>query len=120
SQVAKLVADDGAANNYFGQVAAISGDNIVVGAYGATVGGNVLQGAAYVYTNVGGTWTFAKKLVADDAVGGEFFGRSVAMSGDRAGRRAVRERRRDRVARRRIHVRRRDRRLDRDGENRRR
>jgi len=84
SQVAKLVADDGAANNYFGQAAAIAGDNIVVGAYGASVNGNALQGAAYVYTNVGGTWTFAKKLVADDGVGGEFFGRSVAMSGTRA------------------------------------
>ena len=59
SQVAKLVADDGEANNYFGQAAAIAGDNIVVGAYGASVGGNALQGAAYVYTNVGGTWTFA-------------------------------------------------------------
>ena len=44
----------------------------------------MLQGAAYVYSNVGGTWTFVKKLVADDAVGGEFFGRSVAMSGTRA------------------------------------
>ena len=84
SQVAKLVADDGEANSYFGQAAAISGDNIVVGAYGASVNGNALQGAAYVYTNVGGTWTFARKLVADDAVGGEFFGRSVAMSGNRA------------------------------------
>ncbi len=84
TQVAKLVADDGAANNYFGQAAAISGDNIVIGAYGASVNGNALQGAAYVYTHVGGTWTFVKKLVADDAVGGEFFGRSVAMSGNRA------------------------------------
>jgi hypothetical protein len=84
SQVAKLVADDGAANNYFGQAVAIAGDNIVVGAYGASVNGNALQGAAYVYTNVGGTWTFVKKLVADDGVGGEFFGRSVAMSGTRA------------------------------------
>ena len=84
SQVAKLVAPDPAENNYFGQAAAIAGDNIVVGAYGATVGENVLQGAAYVYSNVGGTWTLVKKIVADDAVGGEFFGRSVAMSGTRA------------------------------------
>jgi FG-GAP repeat protein len=84
TQAAKLVADDGDANNYFGQAAAIAGDNIVVGAYGASVDGNALQGAAYVYTKVGGTWTFAKKLVADDGVGGEFFGRSVAMSGTRA------------------------------------
>lgn len=84
SQVAKLVANDGEANNYFGQTAAILGPNIVVGAYGASVNGNALQGAAYVYTNVGGTWTFAHKLVADDGVGGEFFGHAVAMSGTRA------------------------------------
>lgn len=84
SQVAKLVADDGEANSYFGQTAAISGPNIVVGAYGASVDGNALQGAAYVFTNVGGTWSFAHKLIADDGVGGEFFGRAVAMSGTRA------------------------------------
>ena len=84
NQVAKLVADDGEANSYFGQTAAIAGPNIVVGAYGATVNGNALQGAAYVFTNVGGTWTFAHKLVADDGVGGEFFGHAVAMSGTRA------------------------------------
>lgn len=84
SQVAKLVADDGEANSYFGQAAAIAGDTIVVGAYGASVNGNALQGAAYVYSNIGGTWTFVQKLVADDGVGGEFFGRSVAMSGTRA------------------------------------
>ena len=84
SQVAKLVAEDGEANSYFGQTAAIAGSNIVVGAYGASVNGNALQGAAYVFTNVGGTWTFAHKLVADDGVGGEFFGHAVAMSGTRA------------------------------------
>ena len=84
SQVAKLVADDGEPNSYFGQTAAIAGPNIVVGAYGASVNGNALQGAAYVFTNVGGTWTFAHKLVADDGIGGEFFGRAVAMSGTRA------------------------------------
>ena len=121
SQVAKLVAEDGEANNYFGQAAAIAGDNIVVGAYGASVNGNALQGAAYVYSNVGGTWTFVKKLVADDAVGGEFFGRSVAMSGTRAlvgapyasvdGTRG---------ARRGLRVRRLDERLDANGKGRRR
>ena len=84
SQVAKLVAEDGEANSYFGQTAAIAGSNIVVGAYGASVNGNALQGAAYVFSNVGGTWTFAHKLVADDGVGGEFFGHAVAMSGTRA------------------------------------
>jgi len=83
-QVAKLVAPDGAANNYFGQTAAIVGTNVVVGAYGAMVNDNALQGAAYVFSNVEGTWTFAHKLTADDGVGGEFFGRAVAMSGTRA------------------------------------
>ena len=84
TQVAKLVADDGEANDYFGQTAAIVGPNIVVGAYGASVDGNTLQGAAYVFTNQAGTWTFAHKLTADDGVGGEFFGHAVAMSGTRA------------------------------------
>jgi len=37
-----------------------------------------------VFTNKGGTWTFAHKLVADDGAAGAFFGHAVAMSGTRA------------------------------------
>ena len=48
AQLAKLTASDGAALDYLGYSAAISGDTVVVGAPLATIGSNILQGAAYV------------------------------------------------------------------------
>jgi probable HAF family extracellular repeat protein len=46
---AKLTASDGAVNDYLGFFVAISGDTAVFGAYGATIGSNSQQGAAYVF-----------------------------------------------------------------------
>jgi hypothetical protein len=40
---------DGAANGSFGDAVSISGNTVVVGTDGATVGGNSGQGAAYVF-----------------------------------------------------------------------
>ena len=51
TQAAKLTASDGAADDQFGQSAAVSGNTVVVGAICATVGGNADQGAAYVFTS---------------------------------------------------------------------
>jgi hypothetical protein len=45
------------------------------------VDGNDLQGTAYVFSNASGNWKLAQKLAADDAAGGAFFGRAVAISG---------------------------------------
>ena len=45
------------------------------------------QGAAYVFVKSGGSWetgTETGKLTASDGVGGDFFGNSVAISGDTA------------------------------------
>jgi len=50
-----------------------------------TVGGNTSQGAAYVYTLAGGTWSQAAELTASDsAMTDNAFGKSVALSGDGA------------------------------------
>ena len=48
TQQAKLTASDGAANDYFGVGVAISGDTVVVGAYG-----NDGKGSAYVFVRSG-------------------------------------------------------------------
>ncbi len=57
---------------------AISGDTVVAGAWLA----NGLTGAAYVYTRSGTTWTQQAVLSANQPGGTDFFGESVAISGD--------------------------------------
>ena len=80
SQEAKLTASDGAAEDFFGISVALSGDTALVGAY---LDDN-LSGSAYVFVRSGTTWSQQVKLTASDAVAGDRFGRSVALSGDTA------------------------------------
>jgi hypothetical protein len=84
SQTQKLTASDGAANDHLGISVAFDGDTAFAGAEGATVGGNSHQGAAYVFTATGGTWSQAQKLVSSDGAPFDYFGRSVAVEGTRA------------------------------------
>ena len=49
TQAGKFVASDGAADDYFGWSASISGNSLVVSGSDATVNGNADQGAAYVF-----------------------------------------------------------------------
>ncbi len=73
-----LTASDGAAGDYFGNSVTISGDTLVVGAYRKSSN----TGAAYVYTRSGSTWSPQQKLTASDAAASDYFGRSVAISGE--------------------------------------
>ena len=82
SQQQKLTAADGAANDYFGNAVAISGDTVVVGAYGDGEDTNESQGSAYVFTRSGSTWSQQRKLTAGDGAANDYFGLSVAVSGD--------------------------------------
>ena len=78
-EVKKLIASDAEAGDFFGSSVAIDGDTAVVGAS--------REGAAYVFQrNQGGAgnWGEVKKLVASDAEADDFFGSSVAVSGDTA------------------------------------
>lgn len=81
---AKLTASDGTAGDRFGGAVAIDGDTILVGAYFADVGGNEDQGAAYIFTRSGETWSEQGKLLAGDGALADQFGWSVALSGDTA------------------------------------
>ena len=81
TQTQKLIAADGAAGDFFGWSVAIGGGVIVVGADEAIVDGNNDQGAAYVFTKIGGVWTQTTKLTAADGVAGDHFGESVAIAG---------------------------------------
>jgi hypothetical protein len=84
SQQAKLVAGDGAAEDWFGYSVALDGNTAVVGALGADIDGNVDQGAAYVFTHSGSTWSEQAKLTTADGAAADFFGWSVALEGDTA------------------------------------
>jgi hypothetical protein len=83
---AKLTALDGASGDGFSGSVAISSDTVVIGANGATIGSNTLQGAAYVFVKPGTGWattsTFEAKLTALDGAAGDLFGDSVAIRGD--------------------------------------
>jgi len=86
TQIAKLTASDGAADDYFGRSVSIDGDTIVIGSpYEDVYGSN--SGAAYVYTrNTAGSltsgWTQRAKLTASDGAAGDYFGHSVSIDGD--------------------------------------
>jgi hypothetical protein len=73
-QQAELTALDGAAQDFFGSSAAVSGATALVGAPN--------RNAAYAFVRNGGTWSQQAKLTASDAVGD--FGDSVAISGGTA------------------------------------
>ncbi len=80
-EVAKLVASDGAPEDYFGGSVSLEPDRALIGAYGD----DDERGSAYVFErDSSGAWTEAAKLVASDGAPEDYFGRSVALSGDRA------------------------------------
>jgi len=75
-QRAKLIASGATAKSYFGSAVALSGDTLVVGAFGT----NSNTGAAYIFTRSGGTtWMQQATLTANDAAAGDIFGVSVAL-----------------------------------------
>ena len=84
SQAQKLTADDGAAQDDFGFGVAVHGTTAILTSVNATVGANAVQGAGYVFSSDGGTWSQVTKLVADDGVGGDSLGYAVAFDGTTA------------------------------------
>ena len=84
TEQAKLTAADGETKDWFGTSVALSADTALVGAIGANVGLNLMQGAAYVFTDNGTSWTQEAKLTASNGKIIDFFGNSVAILGDTA------------------------------------
>lgn len=75
----KLLAGDGAPDDQFGNSVAVSGEVIIVGAFG-----HGEAGAAYMFRfdpGAGG-WVEEQKLLAADGTAGDNFGYSVAVSGN--------------------------------------
>ncbi|MCH7718986.1 MAG: hypothetical protein IIB21_05900, partial [Chloroflexi bacterium] len=85
-EVTKLTASDAQAEDEFGASVAVSGDIILVGAFQEDAAGDE-AGAAYVFLRDRGgadNWGEVTKLKASDAEAGDFFGVSVAVSGNTA------------------------------------
>jgi len=76
---AKLTASDGARNDHFGSVVAMSGDYAIVGAYG----NDDNRGAAYIFKREGTNWIEQAKLrMPVPRQYDDYFGYSVSISGD--------------------------------------
>ena len=84
TQQQKLLAADKTDGDHFGISVTVSGDTAVVGAYFEDDGITANNGAAYVFTRTGGVWSQQAKLLAADKANTDFFGISVALSGDTA------------------------------------
>lgn len=78
NQIAKLTADDGEAEAHFGDVLAIDGEVVLVGAH-MHAGGD---GAAYVFRQDGSGWVQEQKLVPAALGMWDNFGYSVAVDGN--------------------------------------
>ncbi|MCK4341950.1 MAG: hypothetical protein KAY37_09535 [Phycisphaerae bacterium] len=80
-QEQKLTASDGAADDWFGLSAAISGDLAVIGAHPDVYYSGT--GAAYVFRYNGSAWIEEAKLESGGGSNGDWFGHSVAILGNR-------------------------------------
>ncbi len=76
----KLTASDGEQADFFGFSVSISGNTVVIGAFGD----DSSRGSAYIFTRSGTLWTQQQKLTAPDGETGDGFGRGVSVSGDTA------------------------------------
>ena len=77
-EAVKSATSDAVAGDYLGRDVAVDGGTAVVSAYS----NNSRAGAVYIFTRSGATWTQQAKLTASDGTAGDYFGWSVAISGD--------------------------------------
>lgn len=76
------VGNDGIPGDDAGRTVAVWNDTAVVGVPSDNVGNGSSEGSAYVYRRVGTEWQLVQKLVAEEGVGLDRFGWSVAISGN--------------------------------------
>ena len=77
----KIVASDGAKDDHFGVSVALLGDTLVVGANQDDDNG-AQSGSVYIFVRSGTTWTQQQKIIANDGAMSDYFGSSLALTGD--------------------------------------
>ena len=92
AQQAYLTAHNGSGGDEFGYTVAVSGNTVVVGAWGQNsastgvnapdIGTALDSGAAYIFVRDGTNWTQQAYLKASNTDAGDSFGGRVAISGD--------------------------------------
>jgi len=84
TQEAKLTAEDGDADDNFGESVAVSedGSTAIVGNFFDDDPNGDSAGSAYVFSGTSGSWTQDAKLTAEDGDSDDIFGKSVAVSSD--------------------------------------
>lgn len=83
SQQARILPDDGAALNYFGESVSIHGDTALIGSDSDDDLGNN-SGSAYIFTRSGSAWTQHSKLLPSDGAAENYFGGSVSIHNNTA------------------------------------
>jgi hypothetical protein len=81
----KLLAFDGESRDIFGSEVALSadGDTVIIGVFADAITGIERQGSAYIFVrNPDESWSEQQKLTASDGDQEDWFGVSVALSGD--------------------------------------
>ena len=84
TETAKLSASDASEKDYFGYSVDISGNNIIIGAYGDSQP-YTFSGSAYVFSKPSGGWISMNetgKLLPKEKSNNDYFGYSVSISGD--------------------------------------
>jgi hypothetical protein len=86
SFAAKVTTSDGAAGDQFGYSLSLNTDTLVVGARSATIGSNMIEGAAYAFSKPRSGWVTTSaidgKLSSADGASGDLLGSSISISGD--------------------------------------
>ena len=82
-QMIKMTPSTGTQGDFFGTDVSISGDTILIGAYGDD-DNNSKAGAAYLFQRVQDQWKEMKKVVASDGDISDYFGFSVSISEQQA------------------------------------
>ncbi len=74
----------GGYSNFFGHAVALSGNTAVIGAYLDSSPGKIQDGAAYVFVREASGWNFQQRITALDGADRDYFGITVALSGNTA------------------------------------
>lgn len=78
SQIQRITAADGTANDQFGTCVDFDGQTIAVGAFSAAKA----SGAAYIFAEAGSNWAQQRKLTASGPANSSYFGKSIAVDLD--------------------------------------